>query len=118
MLFKKYFAEIKDKIEEVEQGYVEEKINLDENCIILDIRKPAEWNKSHLSKSVCCDRGMLELNIEKISPDLNQEIIIYCGGGTRSALACDTLKNMGYKNVKSLKDGFRGWVQAGLNVES
>ena len=73
--------------------------------------------KGHLPKSVHIGKGVIERDIEAIFPDPNREIILYCGGGYRSALAADNLQKMGYKKVISMDGGFRGWTEKGFPVE-
>lgn len=85
--------------------------------IFLDVREPAEWNLGHIPKAVHVPRGQLEGKIETMLPR-DSKIIVYCAGGSRSALAADTMRQMGYKNVASLKGGFRDWADGGGDIDA
>jgi rhodanese-related sulfurtransferase len=83
---------------------------------LLDVREESEWNAGHIKGSVHLGKGVLERDIETKFPDKNQELIMYCGGGFRSALTCDAAQKMGYTNVWSLAGGYKALVQAGWDV--
>lgn len=86
------------------------------SAVFLDCREPNEFNLGHIPGAVFIPRGRLEQHIEAhVTRD--QRIVIYCASGNRSALGADTLQQMGYGNVASLAGGFRGWVEAGGDVE-
>jgi sulfur-carrier protein adenylyltransferase/sulfurtransferase len=86
------------------------------DTIFLDVREPAEWNLGHVPGAVHIPRGQLEGKVESlIGRDRN--VVIYCAGGSRSALAADTLQQMGYEHVASLRGGFRSWAESGGDVE-
>ena len=89
-----------------------------ERYIILDVREDSEWFGGHLPSAYHMGRGILERDIERAIPDKDAPILLYCGGGFRSALVCDNLQKMGYTNVISMDGGFRGWVARGLPVET
>tara|TARA_R110000868_G_scaffold124779_2_gene329644 strand:+ start:13156 stop:13518 length:363 start_codon:yes stop_codon:yes gene_type:complete len=116
-LLKKLMNEVKSNIDEIQIEELNNQINIKKELFILDVRSKDKWQEGHLPGAVSCERGMLELNIEELCPKLNQEIVIYCGGGTRSALSCESLQRMGYENVKSLAGGFRSWSDAKFPVE-
>lgn len=107
----------KTRIEEVGPHEVKEKLEKKENFVLLDVREQDEWEKSHISGAEYLGKGVLERDIETEYPDTNQELILYCGGGFRSALAADNLQKMGYPNVKSMEGGFRSWTEAGYPIE-
>jgi phage shock protein E len=86
-------------------------------AVLIDVRESEEFQQSHAVGAVPISRGVLELKIEGAVPDPATPIICYCGGGSRSALAAESLERMGYTNVASLSTGFRGWKQAGLPTE-
>jgi rhodanese-related sulfurtransferase len=88
-----------------------------ESFVLVDVREDAEWAKGHAEGAVHLGRGVLERDIEKTIPDKDTEIVLYCGGGFRSALAAESLGKLGYKNVISMDGGFRGWVEAGMPVK-
>jgi rhodanese-related sulfurtransferase len=86
-------------------------------AVIVDVREKDEWDEEHIPDAIQMSRGTIELDIEEKIPDLNQTIIIHCGGGGRSALAAESLQKMGYKNVRSMAGGFKAWKAAGLPTE-
>lgn len=88
------------------------------NLVYLDCREPQEWNLGHIPGAVFIPRGDLETKIEAAIPRDNKSVVIYCASGNRSALAADTMQQMGYGDVASMAGGFRGWVDAGGEVES
>jgi rhodanese-related sulfurtransferase len=87
------------------------------DTIYFDCREPNEYALGHIPGAVFLPRGNLETKIEAIIPR-NRKVLIYCATGNRSALAAATMQQMGYKDVASMSDGFRGWVEAGGEVES
>lgn len=86
--------------------------------VLMDVREESEWVRGHLPGAVHLSKGILERDIEKKIPDLKAEIILYCGGGYRSALAADNLQKMGYQNVISMDGGYTAWVEAGFPISS
>lgn len=100
-------------------GIEEIKSRLDRSgrFFLVDVREESEWAAGHLPKAVHLSKGIIERDIEKAIPDVSAEIVLYCGGGFRSALAADSLQKMGYRNVRSMAGGFRAWSDAGLPVE-
>jgi rhodanese-related sulfurtransferase len=88
-----------------------------ERYVLVDVREDHEWAGGRLPGAVHLGKGIIERDIEKTFPDKATPLVCYCGGGFRSALACDNLQKMGYTNVVSLEDGFRGWIGRGLPVD-
>jgi rhodanese-related sulfurtransferase len=88
-----------------------------ESHILIDVREDNEWSAGHAKGAVHLSKGIIERDVETEIPDKSQKLVLYCGGGFRSALAGDALQQMGYKNVISLDGGWRAWNQAGLPVE-
>jgi len=86
--------------------------------VLVDVREAEEFATEHAKNALPLSKGVIELRIEQHVPDLGTEIICYCGGGSRSALAADNLKKMGYMNVLSLAGGFKAWKDAKLPTES
>jgi rhodanese-related sulfurtransferase len=84
--------------------------------VFLDVREPNEWNLGHVPGAIHIPRGQLEGKVEGVV-GRDKNIVVYCAGGSRSALAADTLQQMGYQNVASLKGGFRGWAEGGGEIE-
>ena len=86
--------------------------------VLLDVREESEWAKAHAKDAQYLGKGVIERDLESRFPDKDTEIIIYCGGGFRSALTCDAAQKMGYTNVKSLENGYRGMIAAEWPMES
>jgi len=84
---------------------------------LVDVREDREWAQGHLPGAEHIGRGVIERDIEAKIPDTGAEIVLYCGGGYRSALAAESLQKMGYTNVISMDGGFRAWKDAGRRVE-
>jgi rhodanese-related sulfurtransferase len=85
--------------------------------LLIDTREESEWAAGHAAGAVQLGKGIIERDIETLAPDKNQPIVLYCGGGYRSALAADALRKMGYTRVASLAGGWRDYQAAGLPVE-
>ena len=109
-------AEAKQRITEVTPQQVRERIKRGESFVLLDVREPNEWNLGRVPGAVHIPRGIMETSIEQRVPR-TADVVIYCAGGNRSALAADTLKQMGYDKVSSMSGGFRDWVGTGGPVE-
>ena len=89
-----------------------------EPLILVDVREDREWDAGHLPGAVHLSKGIIERDVEARFPDTNAPLVCQCGGGFRSALVCESLKQMGYTNVSSLAEGYRGWLKRGLPIES
>ncbi|WP_372627546.1 rhodanese-like domain-containing protein [Arsukibacterium sp.] len=85
--------------------------------VLLDVREDHEWIKGHLPEAMHLGKGIIERDIEQMVQDKKQKIVLYCGGGYRSALAAQTLQQMGYQQVLSLAGGYRAWTEQGLAVD-
>jgi rhodanese-related sulfurtransferase len=107
----------KRRVRESNVAAVWERISRQEKFHLIDVREDNEWAKGHLPGAIHLGKGIIERDIETTIPDTGAEIILYCGGGFRSALAADNLQKMGYTNVWSMDGGFRGWKDAGLKIE-
>ncbi len=101
-----------------EENFRETKKRLDasEKIILVDTREDSEWARGHIPGAIHLSKGIIERDIERAIPDKEAAIILYCGGGFRSALAADNLQKMGYRNVISMDGGWRGWTEAGFPV--
>ena len=108
--------EAKQRIREVSPQEVLAMQERNADVMYLDVREPNEWNLGRLPNAVHLPRGNLESNIEARA-ERHQTIVIYCARGNRSALAADTLQQMGYTDVASMADGFGGWCAIGAPVE-
>jgi sulfur-carrier protein adenylyltransferase/sulfurtransferase len=109
-------AEAKERIREVTPREVLDMQQRGVDVVYLDVREPNEWNLGRLPNAMFLPRGNLESNIEA-RVDRDQPIVIYCARGNRSALAADTLQQMGYTDVASMAEGFGGWIAIGGPVE-
>jgi len=114
--FERLVAEIKPKIKEISIEDLLEKQQRGDSFVLLDVREDHEWGAGRIPGAVHLGRGILERDIEKDFPQYEGEIVLYCGGGYRSALAADSLQRMGYRRVLSMAGGFRGWKEKGLPV--
>src|SRR5262247_463509 len=112
--FREILNQAKAQIREVTVHDVQEKLNPDNGFTLLDVREADEVEQGHLKKSIFLPRGFLEVKVEKTLPDKTQPIVVYCAGGTRSALAAKTLQDLGYTDVYSMRGGFNEWKNNGL----
>jgi len=112
--FREILNQAKAQIREVTVRDVQEKLNPDNGFALLDVREADEVEQGHLKKSIFLPRGFLEVKVEKTLPDKTQPIVVYCAGGTRSALAAKTLQDLGYTDVYSMRGGFNEWKNNGL----
>jgi rhodanese-related sulfurtransferase len=103
----------KSRIRETDVATVHDRLENDEAFYLVDVREESEFAAGHLPKALHLGKGVIERDIERSIPDTNASIVLYCGGGFRSALAADNLTKMGYENVESMDGGFRGWREAG-----
>jgi len=110
----KHLQKILSNIQEITVDELLKKMQENKPFYLIDVREEAEWRLGTIPEANCITRGTLELHLEKLTSDEQADIVLYCGGGTRSALATDSLEAMGYKNVKSLKGGFRAWKEKSL----
>jgi rhodanese-related sulfurtransferase len=115
--FLKLVNESKARVKQIDiQGYQQLQTGGDRHLLV-DIREESEWNAGHAAGAMHIGKGVIERDIETKVPDKSAKLVLYCGGGYRSALAADTLQQMGYTDVISLDGGWRAWQQAGLPVQ-
>src|SRR5436309_8744281 len=107
--FLKLVEEVKAHVREVTVDEVKARLDRGEKFHLVDVREESEWAKDHLPGAVHLGKGVIERDVEQSIPDIGAEIVLYCGGGFRSALAADNLQKMGYTNVVSMDGGVRGW---------
>lgn len=112
--FLKLVNEAKSRVKETNAQDVKRRIDAGEKFVLVDVREESEWAKGHVAGAVYLGKGVIERDVEARFPDPNTKLILYCGGGFRSALAADNLQKMGYRNVESMDGGWKGWVEAGL----
>lgn len=115
------FLEIVDdsrtRITELTVEQVKQKMDRGDPFHLVDVREESEWNRDHLPGAIHISKGVIERDIETKIPNPEAEIILYCGGGYRSALAADNLQKMGYRKVLSMDGGYSGWVEAGYPLK-
>jgi rhodanese-related sulfurtransferase len=99
-------------VKEITVEQARERLGRNPHVILMDVREDNEWEKEHAKEAIHLSRGILERDLEKVVPDLDREIIMYCGGGYRSVLTASSAQKMGYRNVYSLMGGYRALVQA------
>ena len=115
--FLKLVNDAKSRVKETNVADVKRRMATDEKFLLVDVREDNEWAKGRLPGAVHMGRGVIERDIEKVVPETAAKLILYCGGGFRSALVADNLQKMGYTNVESMDGGWRGWNEAGLPTE-
>ncbi len=114
--FLKIAEEAKQQVTETSPLDVKKRQDANETFHLVDVREDNEWAAGHLPNAIHLGRGIIERDIEKTILNPSDPIVLYCGGGYRSALAAVSLAKMGYTNVLSLAGGFSGWTEAGLKV--
>jgi rhodanese-related sulfurtransferase len=108
----------KSRIRELTVDQVKAKVDRGENFHLVDVREESEWAKNHLPQAIHLGKGVIERDVEQKLPDTGAEIVLYCGGGFRSALAADNLQKMGYTNVCSMDGGIRDWRNKGYPLQA
>lgn len=116
--FLKLVNDAKTRVKEISIEQARERLAKNPKAVLLDVREDSEWNAGHALEARHLGKGILERDLEKMIPDTNAEIILYCGGGFRSALSADAAQQMGYKNVLSLDGGYKAMVKAGWPMKS
>ena len=111
--FLKIVNDAKTRVRETNVDAIKKKIDASEKFTLVDVREESEFARDHLPGAIHLGKGIIERDIEARVPDLDAEIVLYCGGGFRSALAADNLQKMGYKNVISMDGGIRDWREKG-----
>ena len=86
--------------------------------VLVDVREESEWQRGHIAGAVHVGKGILERDLETLYPDKTTDLVLYCGGGYRSALAAEAAQKMGYTKVSSMDGGWRGWTTAGYPTEN
>ncbi len=112
--FLKIVDDAKSRIKEISIDEVKQKLDCGEEFALVDVREESEFAKDHLPGAIHLGKGVIERDIEGRVPDLNTPLVLYCGGGFRSAMAADNLQKMGYTKVLSMDGGIRGWREKGL----
>jgi rhodanese-related sulfurtransferase len=116
--FLKIVDDAKTRVRETNVDAVKTRIDRGDKFILVDVREESEFAKDHLPSAIHLGKGIIERDIEARVPELDTEMILYCGGGFRSALAADNLQKMGYTNVISMDGGIRDWREKGYPLEA
>ena len=116
--FLRLVNEAKKKVKETNVADVKRRIDAGEKFLLVDVREDNEWAKGHLPGAVHLGKGIIERDIEQRVPDTATKVVLYCGGGFRSALVADNLQKMGYTNVISMDGGIRDWRGKGYPLET
>ena len=111
--FEQLCRDTKSRVRELTVDDVKAKLDKKETFHLVDVREESEWAKDHLPEAVHMGKGVIERDVEQLIPKFDAPIVLYCGGGYRSALAADNLQKMGYTNVWSMDGGIRGWREKG-----
>src|ERR1700689_4538273 len=112
--FLKIVDDAKKRVRETNVEQVKKKMDRGDKFVLVDVREESEFAKDHLPSAIHLGKGIIERDIEARVPALKSEIVLYCGGGFRSALAADNLQKMGYTNVISMDGGVRDWREKGF----
>ncbi|HMF13058.1 MAG TPA: rhodanese-like domain-containing protein [Gemmataceae bacterium] len=115
--FLKLVQDSKQRVRETTVEEIKKRFDRDETFVLVDVREESEWAKGHMPGAIHLGKGIIERDVEERFPDTATELVLYCGGGYRSALAADNLQKMGYTNVISMDGGFRGWKEKGYSVQ-
>jgi len=111
--FLKIVDDARSRVRETDVDTVKGRMDRGDKFLLVDVREESEFAKDHLPRAMHLGKGVIERDIETRVPDLDTEMVLYCGGGFRSALAADNLQKMGYTNVVSMDGGIRGWREKG-----
>lgn len=114
--FVKLVEDAKKRVQEEDFRETKKRLDAGEKIVLVDTREDSEWARGHIPGAIHLSKGIIERDIEKTVPDKDATVVLYCGGGFRSALAADNLQKMGYRNVISMDGGWRGWTEAGFPV--
>ncbi len=110
-------AEAKSRVLECTIEDLKIRMDQGEQLLLVDVREESEFSAGHIPGAIHLSKGVIERDIETVVPDPNKEILLYCGGGFRSALSAENLQRMGYKNVVSVDGGWRSWTEANYPTE-
>jgi rhodanese-related sulfurtransferase len=116
--FLKLVQDAKSRIRETTVDEVKARLDRGEKFFLIDVREESEWARDHLPSAIHLGKGVIERDVEQRLPDRSAELVLYCGGGFRSALAADNLQKMGYTRVLSMDGGIRDWRNKGFPLTS
>jgi rhodanese-related sulfurtransferase len=115
--FLKLVQDAKSRVRECTVSETQERVATNPEAKLIDVREDHEWETAHAAGAIHLGKGIIERDIENTIPDKTTEIVLYCGGGYRSALAADALRQMGYTNVFSMAGGWKAWRESGGKIE-
>lgn len=115
--FLKLVDDAKSRVKQADFREIKRRVDSREKLTLIDVREDNEWARGHLPGAVHLGKGIIERDIEQAFPDKDAALVLYCGGGFRSALVADNLQKMGYTQVISMDGGWRGWTTAGYPIE-
>jgi rhodanese-related sulfurtransferase len=116
----KFLTLVNDAKKRVKEAHVQDvkrRMDAGEKLVLVDVREESEWARGHLPNAIYLGKGVIERDIEQRVPDSGAKLVLYCGGGFRSALVADNLQKMGYTNVESMDGGWKGWLDAGYPTQ-
>ena len=116
--FLKVVNEARPHVKEITVDQARERLTRNPKAVLMDVREDSEWNKQHAEQAVHLGKGILERDLEKMIPDTNTEILMYCGGGYRSILTAEVAQKMGYRNVFSIMGGYKALITAQWPMKS
>ena len=116
--FLKVVNDAKSRIREVTVDETKQRMKANPDAKLIDVREDNEWEASHAAGAEHLGKGIIERDIEVSVPDKSTEVILYCGGGYRSALVADVLQQMGYTNVWSMAGGWKAWQGSGASIDN
>jgi rhodanese-related sulfurtransferase len=115
--FLKLVNDAKTRVKEVTVAETRDRLKQNPDAKLIDVREDKEWDAAHAAGAIHLGKGIIERDIETTVPDKSTELILYCGGGYRSALAGDVLQTMGYTNVFSMAGGWKAWRESDAPIE-
>jgi rhodanese-related sulfurtransferase len=107
----------KKRVKETNVADVKRRMDAGEKIVLVDVREDNEWANGHLPGAIHLGKGIIERDIEARIPETSTKLVLYCGGGFRSAMSADNLQKMGYTNVESMDGGWKGWLAAGYPTQ-
>jgi rhodanese-related sulfurtransferase len=116
----KFLAMVNDakkRVKETNVADVKRRMDAGERFVLVDVREDNEWINGHLPGAIHLGKGIIERDVEARIPDTSTKLVLYCGGGFRSAISADNLQKMGYTNVESMDGGWKGWLAAAYPTE-
>jgi rhodanese-related sulfurtransferase len=116
--FLQIVQDARSRVRELTVDDVKARQDRGDKFVLVDVREESEWTKDHLPGAVHLGKGIIERDVEQRVPDATTELVLYCGGGYRSALAADNLQKMGYTNVWSMDGGYRVWKEKGYPLSN